>query len=120
MVSRGEGTDPCLVDTSASCRVGSGRGQFTSMPREVYSDQIKRDAVAMYEDHSHVSLKAAVKELGTDLGSRGVGWEGVGKQGGRRLDSEQGESGCVRVARTLSKLDTLKERSLLVARLKAS
>ena len=51
------------------------------MPREAYSDQVKRDAVAMYEDHSHVSLKAAVKELGTDLGSRGVGWEGVGKQG---------------------------------------
>ena len=34
------------------------------MPREAYSDQVKRDAVAMYEDHSHVSLKAAVKELG--------------------------------------------------------
>ncbi len=51
------------------------------MPREAYSDQVKRDVVAMYEDHSHVSLKAAVKELGTALGSRGVGWEGVGKQG---------------------------------------
>lgn len=49
------------------------------MPREAYSDQVKRDVVAMYEDHSHVSLKAAVKELGTALGSRGVGWEGVGK-----------------------------------------
>ena len=68
------------------------------MPREAYSDQFKRDAVAMYEDHSHVSLKAAVKELGTDLGSRGVGWEGVGKLGGRGLDSEQGESGGVRGA----------------------
>ena len=44
----------------------------------------------MYEDHSHVSLKAAVKELGTALGSRGAGWEGVGKLGGRGLDSEQG------------------------------
>ena len=42
------------------------------MPREVHSDQVKRDAVAMYEVHSDVSLKAAVKELGTDLGSRGV------------------------------------------------
>ena len=62
------------------------------MPREAYSDQVKRDAVAMYEDHSHVSLKAAVKELGTDLGSRGVGWEGVGKLGGRGLGSEQDES----------------------------
>lgn len=51
------------------------------MPREAYSDQVKRDAVAMDENHSHVLLKAAVKELGTDLGSRGVGWEGVGKQG---------------------------------------
>lgn len=61
------------------------------MPREAYSDQVKRDVVAMYEDHSHVSLKAAVKELGTDLGSRGVGWEGVGKLGGRGLDSERGE-----------------------------
>ena len=79
------------------------------MPREAYSDQVKRDAVAMYEDHSHVSLKVAVKELGTDLGSRGIGWEGVGKQGGKGLDSEQGESGCVRVARTLGKLGTLKE-----------
>lgn len=26
------------------------------MPREAYSDQVKRDAVVMYEDHSHVSL----------------------------------------------------------------
>ena len=43
------------------------------MPREAYSDQVKRDAVAMDENHSHVLLKAAVKELGTDLGSRGVG-----------------------------------------------
>jgi len=51
----------------------------------------------MYEAHSDVSLKAAVKELGTDLGSRGVGWEGVGKLGGKGLDSGQGESGCVRV-----------------------
>lgn len=90
------------------------------MLREAYSNQVKRDAVAIYEDHSHVSLKAAVKELGTDLGSRGFGWEGVGKLGGRGLNSEQGESGCVRVERTLWKLDTLKERSLLVAGLQAS
>ena len=90
------------------------------MPREAYSDQFKRDAVAMYEDHSRVSLKVAVKELGTELGSRGVGWEGVGRLGGRGLDSELGESGCVRVARTLWKLYTLKERSLLVARVQAS
>ena len=41
------------------------------------------------------------RSWGADLGSRGVGWEGVGKQGGKGLDSEQGESGCVRVARTL-------------------
>ena len=90
------------------------------MLREAYSNQVKRDAVAIYEDHSHVSLKAAVKELGTDLGSRGFGWEGVGKLGGKGLDSGQGESGCIRVARTLWRLDALEGRSLLVARLKAS
>lgn len=45
---------------------------------------------------------------------------GVGKLGGKGLDSGQSESGCIRVARTLWRLDALEGRSLLVARLKAS
>lgn len=34
------------------------------MPRKVYSDQFKRDAVAMYENDPHLSLKAAAEDLG--------------------------------------------------------
>ena len=34
------------------------------MPRKVYSDQFKRDAVAMYENDPHLSLKAAAEVLG--------------------------------------------------------
>ena len=34
------------------------------MPRKVYSDQFKRDAVAMYENDPHLSLKAAAQDLG--------------------------------------------------------
>ena len=34
------------------------------MPRKVYSDQFKRDAVAMYENDPHVSLNAAAADLG--------------------------------------------------------
>ena len=34
------------------------------MPRKVYSDQFKRDAVAMYENDPQVSLNAAAADLG--------------------------------------------------------
>ena len=34
------------------------------MPRKVYSDQFKRDAVAMYENDPHLSLKAVAEDLG--------------------------------------------------------
>jgi len=34
------------------------------MPRKVYSDQFKRDAVAMYENDPQVSLNAAAAGLG--------------------------------------------------------
>lgn len=34
------------------------------MPRKVYSDQFKRDAVAMDESDPHLSLKATAEDLG--------------------------------------------------------
>lgn len=34
------------------------------MPRKVYSDQFKRDAVAMYENNPDVSLKVVSEDLG--------------------------------------------------------
>ena len=34
------------------------------MPRKVYSDQFKRDAVAMYENDPHISFNAAAADLG--------------------------------------------------------
>lgn len=34
------------------------------MPRKVYSDQFKRDAVAMDERNPHLSLKATAEDLG--------------------------------------------------------
>ena len=34
------------------------------MPRKSYTEEFKRDAVAMYENDPHLSLKAAAEDLG--------------------------------------------------------
>ena len=54
------------------------------MPREAYSDQVKCDAVAMYEGHSHVSLKAAVKELGPTSVAEGLAGRASASKAGQK------------------------------------
>ena len=65
--SNPEGLDPFLVDTLYPAQSGWEERKSTIMSR--YSEQFKRDAVALYENNEDLSLNAASAELGINRAS---------------------------------------------------